>query len=88
MAGLVAALIGLVLAANFQLSGAVNRELGVAGPQFIAVSFFVAILAAATFVNALVKRSPRPLILLYLIVCVVATAAGAWGLRARWSPEF
>ena len=88
MAGVVAGLIGLVLAANLQLNGAANRELGVAGPQFIAVSFLVAILAAATFVNALAKRSPRPLIVLYLIICVLATAAGAWGLRARWSPEF
>lgn len=86
MAGLVVGLIGLGLMVGFQLSGGANRENGVAGPQFIAVCFFVSILAAATFVNGLIKRSPWQLIPLSLIVCILATAAGAYGLKVRWSP--
>jgi hypothetical protein len=87
MAGLIGGLIGLVLMVGFQLSEGANRENGVAGPQFIAVCFIVSILAAATFVNGLIKRSPWPLVLLSLIICILATAAGAYGLRVRWSPQ-
>jgi hypothetical protein len=88
VAGLVVGLIGLVLVVGFQLSEAANRELGVAGPQFITVCFLVSILAAAAFVNGLIKRSAWQLMLLYLIICIAATAAGAWGLRVRWAPEW
>jgi hypothetical protein len=61
--------------------------MGVAGSQFIAVCFFVAIVAAAACVYGLKRHSPWQLILLYLIICIGAMAAGAWGLRVRWSPE-
>jgi hypothetical protein len=86
MAGLVAGLIGLVLI-GLQISEGANRENGVAGLQFIAVCFFVSILAAAICVNGLIKRSPWQPILLSLVICILATAAGAYGLRVRWSPQ-
>jgi hypothetical protein len=87
MLGLAVGLIGLVLVVGFQISEEANRENGVAGLQFIAVCFFVSILTAATCVNRLIKRSPWQPILLYLIICILATAAGAYGLRVRWSPQ-
>jgi hypothetical protein len=87
MPGLVLGLTGLVSMAGFQLSERLNRELGLAGPQFIAVCFIVSVLAAGAFVSGLIRRSPRQLVLLYLVICILAAAAGAWGLRVRWSPE-
>jgi hypothetical protein len=86
MAGLVVGLIGLVFV-GFQISEGANRENGVAGLQFIAVCFFVPILAAATCVSGLIKRSPWRPILLSLVICILATAAGAYGLRVRWFPQ-
>lgn len=88
MPDLVVGLIGLVLVAGFQLGERANRELGVAGSQFIAFCFFVSILAAATFVYGLIKRSPWQFITLCVIICILAAVAGAWGLRVRWSPEW
>jgi hypothetical protein len=86
MVGLVVGLIGLVLI-GFQISEGANRGNGVAGSGFIAVCFFVSILAAATCVNGLMKRPPWQPILLSLVICILATAAGAYGLRVRWSPQ-